>query len=88
VKIEYEKDGDILKALGHPVRLKIVHGLLRHECNVSEIVKELGLPQSTVSQHLGILRNRGIIAPTKKGVISCYHVIDKRVEKVVKVLEK
>jgi len=88
MKIDYDKYGEMLKALGHPVRLKIVHGLLRHECNVSEIVKELGLPQSTVSQHLGILRNRGLIAPTKKGVISCYHVIDRKVEKIVRMLEK
>ena len=77
---------EILKALGHPVRLKIVEGLIRHPCHVNEIVTGLGLPQSTVSQHLGILRNRGIISPRKEGVKTCYLIADARVRRIVKIL--
>ena len=47
--IDFEKDSEILKALGNPVRLKITAGLInREECNVNKIVDELQLPQSTV----------------------------------------
>lgn len=80
------KYGEIFKALGHPVRLKIVAGLIDNPCHVNEVVAGLGLPQSTVSQHLGILRNRGIISPRKEGVKTCYLVTDSRVREIIKFL--
>jgi ArsR family transcriptional regulator len=83
----YFEDSEILKALGHPVRLKIVRGLLsKKECNVNKMVKELGLPQSTVSQHLGLLRSRGLVSIRKEGVQTCYRILDKRIELIIKVL--
>ncbi len=86
--MDYEKDSGILKALGHPVRLKIVQGLLdKKECNVNTIVEKLRIPQSTASQHLGILKNRGIVAPRKKGTETCYFVADERVKKILSLLE-
>jgi DNA-binding transcriptional ArsR family regulator len=79
---------EILKALGHPVRLQIVFGLANgKECNVNTMVGKLDLPQSTVSQHLGILKNRGIITCRKKGVETCYFLVDERVKKILKTLE-
>lgn len=84
----YQQQGELLKVLGHPVRLKIVDGLLRHECHVNKIVEGLGLPQSTVSQHLALLRNKGIIAPQKDGVKICYQVVDDRVKALIAVLQK
>ena len=77
--IDFQKHSEILKALTHSVRLRMVIGLCEHECNVNKMVEKLGLPQSTVSQHLGILRSRGIIAVEKDGVRSCYRVVDERV---------
>jgi len=85
---KYLKYSEVFKALGHPVRLKIVDGLLSHTCNVGEIVEGLGLPQSTVSQHLGILRNRGIITPEKYGVKTCYTVSDPKVRRIIDCLNK
>ena len=85
---KYQKYSEVFKALGHPVRLKIVDGLLSHSCNVGEIVEGLGLPQSTVSQHLGILRNQGIIAPKKDGVRTCYKVVDAKVRQIIAFLNK
>ncbi|MFH0854977.1 MAG: metalloregulator ArsR/SmtB family transcription factor [Candidatus Omnitrophota bacterium] len=84
--VDYGKESGLLKALGHPVRLKMVEGLLGHECNVTRMVKALNLPQSTVSQHLGILKNRGIVRIRKEGVKVCYRVIDARVAKLIKIL--
>ncbi len=88
-KIDFEKDSEILKALGHPIRLKMVTGLIKEdECNVNKMVGELGIPQSTVSQHLGILKNKGIIQPRKEGVKTCYRVVDERVRSIVDLLGK
>lgn len=63
---------EILKVIGHPVRLKMLMGIRKDECSVSKIVDSLGLPQSTVSQHLGIMKRAGIITPRKEGVKTCY----------------
>ncbi len=86
--IDYGKESALLKALGHPVRLKMVEGLLGRECNVNKMVKALGLPQSTVSQHLGILKSRGIVQIRKEGVKTCYRVTDTRIAELIKVLRK
>ena len=87
--MDFERQSELLKALGHPVRLKMLCGLMEASgCHVNKMVEKLGLPQSTVSQHLGILRSRGIIVPEKKGVMTCYKVVDARVIDLVKLLSK
>lgn len=88
MSLDYAKMSDMLKALAHPVRLKMVEGLLSNECNVDKIVNALSLPQSTVSQHLGILKNRGILKFRKMGVKTCYYVADKRIVRLLKVLSE
>lgn len=85
---KYVEMSEILKAMAHPVRLRLLKGLMANECNVGKIVDKLNLPQSTVSQHLGVLRTRGIITPKKYGVKTCYQVIDKRVKDILEVMEK
>ena len=61
---DFNKQSELLKALAHPVRLKMVMGLLQgRDCNVNTMVANLRLPQSTVSQHLGVLKNKGIGLP-------------------------
>ncbi|MFH0974404.1 MAG: metalloregulator ArsR/SmtB family transcription factor [Spirochaetota bacterium] len=86
--IDFNKDSEILKAIGHPVRLKLITGLMaEYECNVNKMVEKLKLPQSTVSQHLAVLKNRGIIVPRKDGVNTCYEVVDKRVKEIIKILQ-
>ena len=83
----YEAFSEMLKALAHPARLKIVSGLLKDECNVGEIQKRLGLPQSTISQHLRILKNAGIIRGRREGTRTCYRVIDTRARRIVSLVE-
>ncbi len=85
--IDYAKDGDFLKALAHPVRLRMVEGILVHGCNVSKIVEKLRLPQSTVSQHLAILRQQGIVAAQKEGVKTCYRIADPRIKDLLTALK-
>lgn len=76
---------EIFKALSHPVRLKIVRGLIKKEiCSVNNISQELDLPQPTVSQHLNILKNAGIITGTRKGTSICYSVNNDSVKKIIK----
>lgn len=85
--MDYEAFSEMLKALAHPARLKIVSGLVRDECNVGQIQKRLGLPQSTISQHLRILKNAGVIRGRREGTRTCYSVIDPRARKIVSLVE-
>ena len=86
--VNHEKVSETLKALAHPARLKIVAGLLKDECNVAQIQKALGLPQSTISQHLRILKNADIIKGRREGNKTCYRVIDARVRKIVEIIKR
>jgi len=88
VAIQYEKVGETLKALAHPARLRIVIGLLKDECNVAQIQKVLRLPQSTISQHLKVLKNAGIIKGRREGTKTCYRVVDARVRKIVEIIRR
>ncbi|MFA6143127.1 MAG: metalloregulator ArsR/SmtB family transcription factor [Candidatus Omnitrophota bacterium] len=88
MSVDYEKESGMLKALAHPVRLRMVEGLINHECNVDRIVKALKIPQSTASQHLALLKSRGIVRPRKEGVKTCYCVVDPRIVELFKVLKK
>lgn len=82
----YIEKAELLKALAHPTRLCIVHGLLESECNVNYIRSCLELPQSTVSQQLGILRSKGIIEGRRKGTEICYTVTNELVREIVRFL--
>ena len=87
MSVRYEEISETFKALAHPARLKMVVGLIKDECNVAQIQKVLGLPQSTISQHLRILKNAGIIKGKREGTKTCYSVIDARVRKIVEVIK-
>lgn len=63
----------LAKALGHPIRIAILRRLARVEgCYVGQIVEELPLAQSTVSQHLKQLRDAGLIRGEIEGPRVCY----------------
>jgi len=84
---KYEHKAELLKTLGHPVRLCIVNGLLHGgECNVTGMQECMKLPQSTVSQHLGILKAKGIIQGKRKGLEISYRVVDEDAKRVVQAL--
>ncbi|HET6419488.1 MAG TPA: metalloregulator ArsR/SmtB family transcription factor [Geobacteraceae bacterium] len=83
----YDAESEILKVLGHPVRLKIVAGLCSQECNVKYIWECLGLPQATVSQHLALLKNKGIISGKRDGVEVHYSVIHPLAKKIIEIFD-
>ena len=61
------------KALAHPARITILRTLgARGECVCGEVVEVVGLAQSTVSQHLKVLREAGLVAGRADGARSCY----------------
>ena len=67
-----------LKAMSHPLRLKILCTLGDQEVSVQEIVEHVGTSQSNISQHLAILRDKGILASRKDANRVFYRVSDAR----------
>jgi ArsR family transcriptional regulator, arsenate/arsenite/antimonite-responsive transcriptional repressor len=68
-----EELASLSKALGHPARVKIIRILLRkNACICGDIVEELPLAQSTVSQHLKVLKDAGLIRGEVDGPRVCY----------------
>lgn len=70
-----EELATLAKALGHPARVQIMRLLVRREaCICGDIVDELPLAQSTVSQHLKVLKEAGLIRGDIDGPRTCYCV--------------
>ena len=64
-----------LKAMSHPLRLKILCTLGNDKVSVQDIVEKVGTTQSNISQHLGILRDKGILA-CRKDANRVYYFIE------------
>ena len=63
----------MFRALGHPARLSIVRLLMeRRQCVCGDLVDELPLAQATVSQHLKVLKEAGIVVGVVSGPATCY----------------
>jgi len=87
--MEYNEIAEMLKVLSHPVRLCIINGLLREgECNVSHMQECIGIPQSTLSQHLQKLRAAKLIIGKRNGLEINYSICDENVRELFKVLLK
>lgn len=87
VNLDLEHELRILKALAHPIRLRIACGLCRIEsCNVKNIWECLELKQSNASQHLSLMRNLGVLKATREGMEIKYSIQDPKVKKIVDIL--
>ncbi|MCK4409121.1 MAG: winged helix-turn-helix transcriptional regulator [Candidatus Eisenbacteria sp.] len=71
----FEKAADLLRALSHPVRLRIIELLRGGELCVKRLEEILEVSQSSVSQHLTRLRYAGLIESERKGHLVCYRLV-------------
>ncbi len=72
-----------LKAMSHPLRLKILCTLGDQEISVQDIVDQVGTSQSNISQHLAILRDKGILTSRKDANRVFYRVSDSRTLRLI-----
>lgn len=79
--VKQNKIAKYMKALGHPARIAILEVLIKKQaCICGDIVDELPLSQSTVSQHLKELKEAGLIKGDIEGVKVCYCIDEKEWE--------
>ena len=73
-KAKYERRAKVLKALAHPTRLFIADELGKAERCVCELTEMIGADTSTVSKHLSVMREAGILADEKRGTMVYYRL--------------
>ncbi len=87
VGIDFEAEAQILKALAHPTRLRVIEILQQEPICVKHIGDLMDVPQANLSQHLSILRNCGIVSCSREGNRSCYSIRDSRVTDILDILK-
>ncbi len=75
----YEMQAEICKTLTNPKRIEILNTLQNEEKTVTELVNALGVSKANVSQHLAVMRHKGILATRRVGVNIYYRVANPKV---------
>jgi ArsR family transcriptional regulator len=70
----YELQAEVCQILANPKRLRIVHLLKGVELSVGEIVTAMGIPKANASQHLSIMRQKGIVLSRRDGTSIYYRL--------------
>jgi DNA-binding transcriptional ArsR family regulator len=78
----------VCPALGDPTRMRLLYALAEKACNVSELTETLALPQSTVSRHLSVLRNRHLVLTERQGTAVVYSLGSKKLIEVLDTLRE
>ena len=79
-------EADFCSALSDPTRIFILYALNERPLNVTELTKELGIPQPTTSRHLKVLRERGLVYTERQGTVITYYLADRRVTQALDLL--
>ncbi len=86
---EQNKIAAIAKVLGHPARIAILEFLIKlKSCVCGDLVKDIGLAQPTISQHLKELKNVGVIKGKIEGTSVCYCIHEENWEDIKSLLGK
>lgn len=83
-ELVFKIKADFLKALAHSVRLAVIEHLKDKEASVGQMVSALGIEQSSLSKHLAILRQAGVVVSRQEKVTVYYSVCDRDIYKVLR----
>lgn len=83
---DIERAARALKAMSHPIRLKILCTLGNNELSVQDIVERAGTSQSNISQHLSILRDKNILITRKDANRVYYRIEDSRTLQLIELM--
>lgn len=83
-ELVFKIKSDFLKSLAHPIRLAVIERLKNGERSVGRMVAELGVEQSSLSKHLALLRQAGIVRARQEKVTVYYSIRDKEIFEVLR----
>ncbi len=75
----FELHASICRTLAHPKRLEILNLLRQRELSVSEMAEQVGVSLANVSQHLAVLRDKGVVVTRREGVHIYYQVSNPKI---------
>jgi ArsR family transcriptional regulator len=78
----FDLQAELCLAMGNSVRLQIVHLLRKGPRRVNNIAEELGISQATISRHLSVLRNVGILLSHRQGTDVIYQIANPRITEI------
>ena len=84
----YKLKGDFFKTLGHPARIRILELLSERDRSVSELLPEIGIESSNLSQQLGVLRRAGVVDARKDGNTVIYSIASPDIAELLAVARK
>lgn len=84
----YKLKAEFFKTLGHPARIRILELLVVRDRPVSELLPEVGLESSNLSQQLGVLRRAGVVMARKEGSAVIYSIASPDIAELLAVARK
>lgn len=75
----YDLHSELCKTLSHPKRQEILNNLRKEEMSVSELAKETMISQANLSQHLAILRSKGVVKARRVGINVYYSITNTKI---------
>lgn len=75
----YQRKAEFLKALAHPLRIRVLELLAQGERSVGDLIQQTGAEPSHLSQQLGVLRSAAVLVSRREGSNVYYHVRDPRI---------
>lgn len=81
-------EAELLKALGHPVRLKVLQILAGEETCVCDLIRLIDIEQSNLSQHLKVLRKHGVVETRRDGSRVLYRLVNPEVLPLIGTAER
>ena len=84
----YKLKGEFFKTLGHPARIRVLELLAVRDRSVAELLPEVGLESSNLSQQLGVLRRAGVVVARKDGNTVIYSIASSDIAELLMVARK
>lgn len=88
MKEVFELHAEVCKTLANPKRLEIIYALKDGELSVGEIVDRLKLPKANVSQHLAVMRQRGIVTTRREGTNIYYRIASPKIVEACRLMRE
>jgi DNA-binding transcriptional ArsR family regulator len=81
----HQLKAEFFKTLGHPTRIRVLEILAERECSVGEMLQEMDIEASNLSQQLAVLRRAGVVSSRREGSTVYYALADPQIAELLAV---
>ena len=84
----FELHADVCKVFSNAKRLEILNTLRDKEMTASDLIEKIGLSKANLSQHMSILRSKGVVVTRREGVNIYYHILNPKITQACDLLRE